>query len=208
MFNFKLFDGGGGRRAAGVSEDQELCVIGAPHPPFSAQKVEPFRQYLTDDGLSSGSSDMAVDGSATNIDFYVGSHESKDRYITALNFIVAYGSNGAPYQWADGTALTNGSRLFYNSPRGEVDIHDSLKINQDFFRLIFAPIVTAWEIRGVGALNDYGYFISMDLTKMGLPYGIKLDAGTNQRLTMTIRDNVATDADNFDCIAYGFNRFK
>ncbi len=38
-------------------------------------------------------------------------------------------------------------------------------------------------------------------------YGIKLDAGTTQRLTLRIRDN-ASVPNVFDCIAYGFDRFE
>lgn len=207
MLDVKLTDGKGNNDAVGVTKDQELCTIPASYPPLTQQKVHPFRQYLTDDGLSSGSNDMGVDGSVTNVDFYIPAHETEDRYITTLNFIVAYGSSGSPYLWADATALTNGCRLFYDSIRGERDIHDGIQSNQDFFRLTFSQIDTTWEVRHVGALNDYGYFITMDLTKLGLPFGIKLDRGTNQHLTMRIRDNV-TDADIYNCIAYGFDRFS
>jgi len=208
MFNFKLWDGKGGNKAASVTDDQELMVITSSYPPLTSQKVQPFRQYLTNDGLPSGTNDMGVDGSSTNVDYYIPSKVGEDRYITSLNFIVGYGASGQPNQWGDGAALTNGSRLFYSSERGSVDIHDGIKSNQDIFRLSFSPIPTAWEVRHVNATNDYGYFISMDLTKMGLPFGIKLDSNSSQRLTLRIRDNAGTAADSFNCIAYGFDRFK
>jgi hypothetical protein len=57
-------------------------------------------------------------------------------------------------------------------------------------------------------VNDYGYFTNVDLTRMGTEYGIKLDAGSTQRLTVRIRDNAGTAADSFNCIAYGFDRFN
>jgi len=208
MFRFNLFGGNGGRVAAAVTDDQELLTIPVPYPPLVEQKVLPFRQYLTVDGLSTGSNDMGVDGSVTNVDYYIPADPNNDRYITALNFIVGYGASGQPNQWANGTALTNGSRLFYTSRHGERDIHDAIKVNQDMFRLSFAPITSAWEVRHVNALNDYGYFISMDLTRMGLPFGIKLDRNSNQKLIIRIRDNAGTDADSFNCIAYGFDRFE
>ena len=198
----------GGKNQCHVTEDGELHVISSPYPAFFEQKVQPFRQYLTADGTSSGSNDMAVDGSATNVDFYVSAHATDDRYITAMNFLVAYGAAGSPYLWADGVALTNGSRFFYENRTGEHNIHDAIKINQDLFRLTFNVIQPTWEVRHTNALNDYGYFISMDLTKMGLPFGIKLDAGTKQRLVMCVRDNTGTDADTFNAIAYGFDRFQ
>lgn len=217
MFKMRLFDGKGWPFAAEVTPDQELSVISAPYPTLGEQKARPFRQYLTDDGTASGSNDMGVDGSSTNVDFFVQGDNDDDRYITALNFIVAYGSTGQPNEWADGTALTNGSRLFYSSLSGEIDIHDAIKNNQDLFRLQLTNMSIPggaiagsqpWEVRHINAANDFGYFINFDLTRLGLPYGIKLDRKTDHRLTFRVRDNAGTDADTFNCIAYGFDRFK
>jgi len=142
MFPFNQRDPATGDGGA-ITEDFEQCVITAPYPPLAIQKVRPFRQYLTDDGLSSGSNELTVDGSVTNVDFYIPAHEADDRYITNLNFIVAYGATGKPFQWADGTGLTNGTELFYRNNTGEHIIHDGIKVNQDLFRLSFSPIQTA-----------------------------------------------------------------
>lgn len=191
-----------------VTKDKEQLVIASSYPALLPQKVRPFRQYFTNDGLAAGSNDMGVDGSVTNSEFYIPAHEADDRYITALNFIVGYGGSGQPYEWADGPALTNGIKIAYSNNTGSYIIHDGIKTNQDIFRLSFSPIPTAWELRGINANNDYGYFISMDITKMGLPFGIKLDRGTRQKLMITIQDNVGAAADSFDCIAYGFDRFE
>lgn len=203
-----IIDGGGTRRKAIVDDTLALCVRMYPEPPIQAQKLKPFRQYLTTDGTASGSNDMGVDGSSTNVDFYVPADDTDDRYITSLSFIIGYGTSGQPNEWADGTALSNGSRLFYESARGENDIHDAIKANQDMFRLSFNPIPTAWELRHVNSTNDYGYFIYTDLAKIIPPFGIKLDRGTDQRLVIRIRDNAGADADAFNCIAYGFDRFE
>ena len=208
MFNTQLLGGNGNKVAAAVSAEQELCVIAAPYPPLATQKVQPFRQFLTTNGESSGTADMGVDGSSTNVDYYVPAIEGVDRYITTLSFIMGYGASGKPYQWANGTPLSNGCRLFYGSRRGEVDIHEGITTNQDFFRLSFSPVIGDWEVQHVNANQDFGYFITMDLTKLGLPFGVKLDRDTSQHLTMRIRDNVGLDADSFNCIAYGFDRFE
>ena len=208
MFNFRLWDGKGKRTAVGVTSDHEACVISAPYPPLTPQKVRPFRQYFTLEGAAAGDNDMSVDGSATNVDFYIPADKDEDRYITTLSFIVGYGSSGQPNEWGDGTALTNGTRIFYESLRGEMDIHEGVKSNQDFFRLSFNSIPANWEVRHVDASNDYGYFITTDLTKLGLPFGIKLDRGTSQRLTIRIKDNITNDVESFNCIAYGFDRFE
>ncbi|MDH5426193.1 MAG: hypothetical protein OEY29_14485 [Gammaproteobacteria bacterium] len=198
-------------RGAKVTGDKEMLVISSPYPPLEKQKVRPFRQYFTDDGLITGSNDMGIDGSVTNQDFYISAHATDDRYITALSFIMGYGATAQPFQFADTTALTNGCRLFYRNSTGEYDIHEGLKSNQDMLRLTFNQIPTSWEVRGIGANNDYGYFVSFDLTKIGLPFGIKLDRGTTQRLTFRIRDDLSVAlggaTDSFNCIAYGFDRF-
>ncbi len=193
---------------ASVTPDNELLVSTSGYPAFRTQKIQPFRQYLTDDGTASGSNDMGVDGSSTNVDFYIPSDPNNDRYITGLSIIVGYGVSGQPNQWADGTALTNGCRLFYSNTYGELDLHDVIKTNQDMFRLSLSAIPTAWEVRHVNANNDYGYFISMPLSLTMPPYGLKLDAGTTQQLVLRVRDNAGTDADTFNIIAYGFERFK
>ena len=198
----------GGNKEVSVTPDKELLISSSLSPPLLPQKVRPFRQYLTTDGLSSGSHDMGIDGSSTNVDFYVPADGTDDRYITSISIIVGYGTTGQPNEWADGTALTNGTRLFYESLLGAVDIHDAIKTNQDMLRLYFGLVPTAWEIRHLVAANDFGYILSVDLKQMMPPYGVKLDAGTQQRIIMRVRDNAGTDADLFDAIAYGFDRFE
>ncbi len=199
--------GDGGQEAI-VTNLGELLVTSSTVPPLTEQKSRPFRQYFTDDGTASGSNDMGVDGSVTEQVFYIRSDEFDDRYITNINIIVGYGASGSPFRWCDGTALTNGTQLIYSSARGEVEMHDGIKSNQDLFRLSHDPIRTDWEVRGVNALNDYGYFINVDLENYMPPYGIKLGRGTGQRLEFRIRDNAGAAADSFNAIAYGFDRFE
>jgi len=198
---------GGTLNTAQVHDDGSVGVTIHYEPPFHPQKMKPFRQYLTIDGTSTGSNDMGVDGSVTEVEFYVVADQDDDRYITELSFLVAYGTTSKPYRWANGAALTNGSRLFYNNRSGDVDIHDAIKSNQDLFRLFAIPPVTGWEIRHTNANNDYGYFGRQELALMMPPFGVKLDAGSTQRLALTIRDD-ATAAVTFNVIATGFDRFE
>ena len=200
-------DGKGGKGKVSVTEDNELLTIESPYPPFAPQKVRPFRQYLTIDGTSTGSNDMGVDGSSVNVDFCIPAVSGYDRYITSINILIGYGTSAQPFNFADGTALSNGCYLHYLSLRGDVPIHEGIKSNQDMFRLSDDSVTSLWELRGVNASNDYGYLTSLDTTVIGSQYGIKLDEGTSQKLVMTIRDN-ATAADSFNVIAYGFERFK
>ena len=192
---------------ARITQDGELRVSNAPYPPFGAQQARPFRPYLTLDGTAGGSNDMGVDGSVTNVEFYVPASTTDDRYITNIAMLVGYGGTSQPYLFADAVALANGCRMHFVSLRGEVDIHDGIKTNQDMFRLSHEAVRSDWEVRGVNANNDYGYFITIDLESVMPVFGVKLDAGTTQRLIMTIRDD-CTNADSFNAIAYGFDRFE
>lgn len=194
---------------AQVTSEGALLVTQQTFPPFESQKVRPFRQYFTLDGTTSGDNDMGQNGSVNNLDFYIQSDDDEDVYITSINIQVGYGTAAQPFQFGDGAVLSNGVRFWYDSIRGEVDIHDAIKSNQDLFRLSSNAIDSNWELRGVGASNDYGYFVFIDLTKF-LPQGIKLDAGTNQRIHFTIRDSmtaVSGVSDSFNAIAYGYNRY-
>ena len=204
----KLLDGKSGIFAAGVTEQQEVLTIVSPYPPLVPQRIQPFRQFFTADGLTTGSNDLAVDGSSTNVEFFIPSHENRDRYISSLSFIVGYGTSAQPNEWADGTALTNGIQMYYTSARGEVDIHEGIKTNQDLFRLKTGGTDANWEVRHVNANNDFGYFVVSDFQILfATPHGIKIDAGTTEKLVIKIRDNMTTSTDSFNCIAYGFDRF-
>jgi hypothetical protein len=198
----------GNKSSAKVNGDNALYTIDIPYPPLEVQKVKPFRQYLTDDGTASGSNDLGIDGSVTNVCFYVQASNDSDRYIKSLSIIVGYSATSKPYLFADAAALTNGCRLYYESFRGEVDIDDAIKTNAELLRIANDNIVLSdWQIRHLAANNDYGYLVKIDLTEFSPTYGIKLDKGTDQRLIMCIRDD-ATAADDFNIQAVGFDRFE
>lgn len=192
--------------AVKVTDAHELVVNVSYDPIIQAARRKPFRQYFTDTGLSTGSNDMGVDGSVTNVDFWIPAHHDNDRYISHLSIIVGYATPGQPNEWADGTALTNGIQLFFEQPIGSIDLHEGIKNNQDLFRLDSNTVSASWEVRHVNATNDYGYFINFDLTRFAHPFGIKLDRGTTQRLVFCVKDN-ASAAVSFNAVASGFDRF-
>lgn len=189
-----------------VTQNRELVVNVSHDPVMQPSRRKPFRQYFTDTGLSTGSNDMGVDGSVTNVDFWIPADHDNDRYISHISIIVGYATTGQPNEWADGAALTNGIQLFFDQQIGAIDLHEGIKNNQDLFRLDNNTISATWEVRHVNATNDYGYFINFDLTRFAHPFGIKLDRGTTQRLAFCVKDN-ASAAVSFNAIASGFDRF-
>jgi len=210
LIAFKLNDGNGTAKKAKVLDDNELLVSVNPTPPLIQSKVYIFSQFLTTDGTSSGSNDMGIDGSSTNVEFYLKADEEEDAFVTKLNFIVGYGASAYLYDFADsGGPLTNGINIYYTDSYNDVITIANITRNYSFLRfsLLSGIIPTAWELRNLGALNDYGYMCSIDLSSLVSPYGVKLDRGTRQKLSILIRDD-CTDADIFNCRAFGFRRFE
>jgi len=204
-----IFDPATGK-AACVTSDGGLCVQVSPHPPGQRQSIRVFRQYLTDDGAADGTKDMLVDGSSTNVKYYVGSHNNRDRYITSLSFVIADAGQTLSEWGNTGAALTNGFKLTYTDTLGEVVINDELKTNFDFIRLCagqpaFGDTTAAFRASNVSGASE-GYLPVLDLRQtFGLQWGIRLQAGSIQEVAVTVRDN-ATGPDQFDCVAYGFER--
>lgn len=206
----RIEDGTGQGYEAHVTAEKAILVTQYPCPPLLPQKNKVFSQFLTTTGLESGSNDMGIDGSTTPVNFWVPADSDADLYITKLNFLVGYGASGELWEFADSnSALTNGVKIFYEDTYGDEIVVANPQRNYSFLRFALTDgiIPTAWELRHLGATNDYGYLCSIDLTKMLPVYGLKLDMKTQQKIVVTIRDN-CTDADTFNCRAFGFKRFE
>ena len=209
MINVEIRDGGGTSEKARVL-DRGVLVTFNPNPPIIEQKTIPFRQFFTDDGKPTGDRDMLVDGSVTNVDFTIPASQENIRYITSISWVIA--DAGANLnQFGNIAVLTNGCSLFYERPDQEIVIHDELKTNFDFIRLSqgnpsFGSADDAFRGRNVIGLSE-GYFPILDLTKLIPPYGIGLNPNTQEKITFRIRDDVSP-IDQFDAIAYGFERLK
>ena len=182
MIKSAIIDGCSSNRAALVDEDRGVLVSINPQPVFGREtKVRILRQYLTDDGEADGDTDMRVDGSATNQDFFIPAHATRDRYITTLSFVIADASATLSEFGNLNIALTNGCQLFYSDDHGTVDIHDALKTNFDFVRLCGGNPAFgdgAGAFRGGNVIStSEGYIPVLDLRQQfGLQWGIRLGA--------------------------------
>lgn len=191
-----------------VNGRNAMYVSQMPEPPLVEQKSKPFVQFLTDDGTATGSSDMTVDGSVTTQEFWVQADNANDRYITTLSFLIA-GTNAKLSQFGSITALTNGLRVFYNRLDGETTIADPLQTNFAVVRFscgtpAFGSTNTAFRAGNVVGAID-AFFPCIQLTAIVPPFGIKLDAGTQQKLVVQVRDDL-TGVTAFDVEAFGFDR--
>ncbi len=204
-------DGTGAGKEVVVTGRNGLCVQPIFEPAFISQKTKIFRQFLTNGGWSGDSSNMIVNGSSTNVNFWAQADPITDRDITVLNFVIADNGNFLQNEFGDlGIVLTNGCRLFYTRGQGdEIDIHDALKTNFDFTRLALgrpAFGATSTTFRGTNFVGTAEAMMPVvDFKEFMPPFGIKLEAGSSQRITLRVRDALAGLV-NFDCIAYGFDR--
>ena len=210
MLKAHIIDGTGTKRQVMVDDQNSLVVSMTACPPMIEQKNRIFVQYLTSTGLSTGSNVMAVVGAAaTPIEFWVAAHPQNDRYITKVSFIIA-GAAATLKEFGTIAALANGCDFVYHRGSGEeVYIHHALKTNWDFIRMCCG--VPAF---GTGADTFIGTNVSgvlegvipvFEFLSILPPYGLKLDAGSEQKLILRVNDDIST-VDQFDAIAYGFER--
>lgn len=200
--------GGGGRVAV---EDNSLITVTQPHPPMGTSKTYLFRQNMTTDGTATGTSSMKVLGTlAAPVKFYIPAGKDDDRYITAISFVIA-GAGATLSEFSTIAALTNGCKLYYERANGQRVIHDALKSNFDFVRLCVGTPAFGSGADAFRAINVIGtseaYIPVLHLSHIIPPYGIKLDAGSNQRLVLEVRDDLTSASIiGFDAVCYGFDR--
>jgi hypothetical protein len=196
-------------RTAKINGEGELGVVVHPHPPVNEEVTSlPFRQFFTNDGMSTGSNDMRVDGSATSADFWIQASPTRDIYVKTISVIIA-DTNATLNKFGNLSALTNGIQFIHETQDlGTEIISDAIQTNLDFIRLgLGQPSIgdgtSAFraDLSGGGADS---YLPVLDLsTTFGLPWGVRLRKGTKDKLIFRVRDDLATGIDQFDIIGYG-----
>lgn len=208
MIGVNLVDGDSGRTAK-VNGEGELNVVVHPHPPRAEPEHPlPYRQYMTDNGGPTGSSDMKVDGSTTEQKFFVCPQtQDLDLYVGRVDVLIADAS-AVLNKFGNITALTNGVKFEWVTREfGTVVIHEGLKTNFDFVRLAggkpaYGDGAGAFRASNMSGTSE-GYLPSIDFDEIfNLKWGLRLRANTTDCLVFTIRDNV-TAVDAFNAIAYG-----
>lgn len=213
----KIVDGFGTGNFAKVESGGYLRVQPAPFPPNDDRDTQIiFREFITLNNNGT-TSDMRVDGSTTTQLFYIQAEPDSDIYITSLSFLLADTDN-APILEEFGAlpTLTNGVRLYYEDSNGEIDIADSLKSNFEIVRLCqgtpaFGSGIDSFFVESVtsGAGNQFAIIPILNFQSLfGFQYGLRLRAGTTNKLVLAVRDDLTGGLDNFNIIAYGFKRLK
>jgi hypothetical protein len=205
---FQIEDGYGTGNKVRIGDEGEQYVVVHPHPPKDEVLAPlPLRRYMTLDGVVGGDIDMRKDGSVNEVEFSINAINDKDIYIASLSFVIA--DAGAQLnEFGALPELTNGFELKWVTQEfGTEVIADSLKTNFEFMRLAggdppFGDGTGAFRANNISGISE-GYIPFVDFDEIfGIKWGFRLRKGTNDKLTLIIKDDV-TGIDKFDCIGYG-----
>lgn len=204
----RILDGTGKGTELEIDSNNAAKVVNVGIPPKDLNTVlKPFTSLFQNEN---GVTDMRVDGSTANADFYVTAVEQGDLYIQTLAFTIA-DAGASLNEFGALSALTNGCDLIYqDNELGDVVIASALKSNFDFVQLCnfnptFGTGTAAFLASNVSGTSE-AYVPILDLTDVfGLPYGLRLPRRSDKKLVLRIKDNVST-IDRFDIKAFGFVR--
>ncbi|MCP4901259.1 MAG: hypothetical protein GY906_30180 [bacterium] len=213
MIRLNLGDPVSGRNVR-VSENQALLVSndGLP-PPVAAGANRPIpvlRYYVqaeTEDQI-----DMRVDGSVTPVTFHVSAHQDYDTYLHAMSTVIA-DAGASLSEFGNIGVLANGIEFYWERAGRPIEaLAFRLFTNFDFVRLAAGDPAFGTGNASFKASNVEGtseaFLPVMDFEKsFGMPHGILLRAGTNERLTLVINDDL-TGVDGFESYCTGFRLEK
>jgi len=188
-----------------ISDEGAAHIVLHPHPPKGEIEASvPFRQFFTN---SSGSSDMRTDGSTNSVEYSIRAEQERDIYVASCAIIIS--DTGASLsQFGSNPALSNGVVFeWFTADLGTVTIDDSLKSNFDFVNLAggnpaFGDGNTAFRANNVVGNNEAFLPFLRIQDIFGIQYGLRLRAGSNDRLSFIVRDNT-TGIERFDIKAGG-----
>lgn len=210
MLDINVKDGSGNPFKARVSKEGAMSVVLHPHPP-RAEVIEalPFRQYFTDNGKATGSNNMIVNGSVNSVDFYISAVPDFDIYVKYISAEIGDSGTPALNKFGALTALPNGIEwIWFNQSQGEYQLHEGIKTNKEFIRIGtdsagFGDGVNAFLADTSGGGTEKSYLPNIDISESyGLPWGLHLRRGTNDKIIFRIKDNLS-GLTTFNIVAFG-----
>lgn len=209
MIKTQIEDGAGDGFRQKVFPDGSSLVSSRGVPPFGKPwPISPFSQSLAS---STGATDMRVAGTlAAPIDFFISSSPDADRYITAISFLISDAS-AVLDEFGHIPALINGCLLLYNNQVRTSQIFLPLRSNLDFIRGAFGQPAfgsgqVAFQAVNGGVGSSEAYLPVFKFSDWMPDNGLKLDRGSNSRITLRVQDNT-TGVDTFTAFVFGFDRF-
>ena len=193
-----------------VDKFGNIYTVERQYPPTDLDIVAiPFRQYFTDNGTSTGSNVMAVNGSTNFVDFSINASAEYDIFIKYITCEIGDGGTPSLNKFGSLSALTNGVAWYWDTQQESLyELHEGIKTNKEFIRIASdtAAIGTGTEafladVSGGG--TEKSYFPNIDMEEIyGFKYGLRLRKGTLDRLVFRVQDNL-TGLSTFNAIATG-----
>ena len=187
-------------RTAYVSPDHGLYVaeIAPPVPAVGTpSRIRLFVQYAGTtgallEGTPDSNADQGVDGSVTNVEFFVGADQDFDIRVMGIAITIA-DTAVAHNAFANVNALTNGWDLSITEAGEETFIIKAAKtggqfISQGGFANPYGDGVTSFELSNWTATAD-AQTVSLPLRNI-VPGGLRLGMGTNDRISCFVRDDL------------------
>lgn len=174
-------------------------------PPFgNTVTAIPFSMFFADEA---GVTDMRVVGTpAAPLEFDIIADSNRDRYIKTVQFTIV-DQNATLTQFGNIGALTD-PVLFEWDREGETVLLASMISNYDHVRLAggdpaFGDGTAAFRASNVLGTSE-AYLPVIDFQRIfGLPWGIRLKAGSDETLRVIIQDDTS-GVDGYDALARGF----
>jgi hypothetical protein len=198
MLKVQLVDASG--QSVKVDKEGEIGVTVHDHPP-TLEKISgiPFLADFTD---SAGSNDMQTAATlSAPVIYSVNADPVMDIYIKTISVVIADAS-ATLQKFGNVAALTNGCRILWQtSDLGEAVLRDDVKTNWDFVKWCrgnpsFGDGAGAFRASNVSGTSE-GYLFVMDTVSVfGVSYGLRLRAGTNDKMCIIVRDDT-TGVDEF-----------
>ena len=192
------------KRSAGIDVFGALRTRDTGLPPFgNTVQAIPFNEFFSD---LNGVTDMRVDGSVVPEFFEIRPDTDRDRYIKTVQFTIV-DQNATLTQFGNIGNLANGT-LFEWDRLGETVELATMISNYDHVRLAggqpaFGDGTAAFRASNVlGTSEAYIPLLDFQLI-FGLPWGIRLAAGSDEVLRITVRDDTQ-GVDGYDALARGF----
>ncbi len=192
------------KRGAGVDIFGAVRTRDTGLPPFgNTVQAIPFSVFFSD---VDGETEMAVDGSVDPVFFEIRPDTDRDRYIKTVQFTIV-DQNATLTQFGNIGAL-DFPILFEWDRLGETVLLATMISNYDHVRLSggdppFGDGTASFRASNVLGTSE-AYLPVLDFQRMfGLPWGIRLGAGSDEVLRITIQDDI-TGVDGYDAIARGF----
>jgi hypothetical protein len=194
----KILDGRGSGFEVKVGRHNQLYVApGAPDVPPSGQynQYRFFSQYLTADGLAAGTSNMNVDGSSTAVEYWLPADSTGKFDIHIMAIIVVVADTAVTHKKFGAVAvLGTGWDLWTWESDAKTYIIEKAKTGAELiwksgFHHPFGSGATMQELLDFNAADDDAQIVYIPIADY-VPGGIRLGAGTRDKIAATINDDI------------------